>query len=73
MSRVMVKNAAKTVLVTSSHKFNSDALSIVCPISDIYMVVTDVGISAPCRDELNQLGVKLRMVQTTDEEENAER
>lgn len=73
VSRVMVKNAAKTVLVTSSHKFNSDALSIVCPISDIYMVVTDEGISAPCRDELNQLGVKLRMVQTTDEEENAER
>ena len=63
----------KTVLVTSSHKFNSDALSIVCPISDIYMVVTDEGISAPCRDELNQLGVKLRMVQTADEEESAER
>lgn len=70
LSRIMVQNAAKTVLVTSSHKFNSNALSIICPVRDIYMIVTDEGVSVPCREELKHLGVMLRMVQSTDVEEN---
>lgn len=68
LSRVMVQNADKTVLVTSSHKFNSNALSIICPISDIYMVITDEGVSDSCRDELKRLGVKLQMAQNADAE-----
>ena len=60
--RVMVQNAARSVLVAGSRKFESDALSIVCPINAVSMVITDEGVPSQFRQELTQLGVELKTV-----------
>lgn len=63
--RVMVQNAARSVLVAGSRKFESDALSIVCPINAVSMVITDEGVPSQVRQELTQLGVELKTVRVS--------
>lgn len=64
--RIMVQNAAQSILVSGSHKFGSNALSIVCPLSGLSTVITDAGVTPKYREGFQKAGVALQMVQSAE-------
>ncbi len=66
MGSISVKNSAKTILVTRSRTFGTDALNKVCDLSDIYAIVTDDNLTQEYREEMDKAGVKMYYAETQD-------
>ena len=62
--QIMMRNSAQSILVCGSHKFGINALSVVCPLSSLDMIITDDGLSIEDRDSIRNLGVDLRLTET---------
>lgn len=62
LNRTMVHNSSQTILVCSSSKFHTNALSIVCPLSDIDILITDEHLPETDRKKIRQLGIDLHLV-----------
>lgn len=73
LHRTIVRNSSRTILVCSSSKFRNNALSIVCPLTDIDVLVTDENLSDVDREKIRQLGIELYLapVHTPGDEEEA--
>lgn len=70
IDRLMVQQASRAIMVCASHKFGNTALSVVCPLSDLDMIITDDGISPRHCEALRRQGVELRTVPVDGEGEN---
>lgn len=62
IDRLMVQKSSCAVLVCASHKFETNTLSVVCPLSELDMIITDEGLPVRQRDSLRRQGVELRVV-----------
>ena len=61
---LMVKNAKQAILVSTSRKFGSNALSVTCELSDLNVIVSDEGLSPEYQDAIAQQGVTLMLAST---------
>lgn len=71
VNRLMVKNAAQSILLCSADKLRSNAFSIVCPLSEVDMMITDNSLSEQDADAIRGFGVDLRIVEVEDNDGRA--
>ena len=60
--RQMLRNATQSIVVCSSYKFRSNGLSVICPLRDVDIVITDDGIRPEDRQAAEALGVTVQTV-----------
>lgn len=59
VKRAMKAMASRTMLVADSSKFGRSATAVVCPLSELDVVVTDGAVPAPTVEELRGCGVEV--------------
>lgn len=62
VNRLMVKNAAQSILLCSSDKLRSNAFSIVCPLSEVDVMISDDSLPAQDAQAIRDFGVDLHIV-----------
>ena len=62
VNRLMVKNAAQSILLCSADKLRSNAFSIVCPLSEVDVMISDNSLSAQDARAIRNFGVDLHIV-----------
>lgn len=62
LGRVAVENADKTIIVCSSKNIGRTIFHTVCPVSAVDVIITDDGISAEQKEELEACGVEVLAV-----------
>ena len=65
---LIVKNSAKSFLAAKSRKFGLNALNKVCPLSDLYAVITDDRLPQEQREEMEKAGVRMFYAEMFDKE-----
>lgn len=70
VNRLMVKNAAQSILLCTSDKLRSDAFSIVCPLSELDTVIIDDSLQPQDADAIRSFGVNLRLVKVDEDDCN---
>lgn len=63
MKRAAMKVSKKTYFLADSSKFDGSYLSVICPATDVDMIITDKGISQTNIDLANKLGVNLKIAE----------
>jgi len=59
LNRIMIKIAKQVIVVTDSSKFNKRSFAFIAPISAVDIVITDEGVSAEDRKNLENSGIKV--------------
>ena len=60
--RAMIRQAKKTIVVADSSKLGAVAPALVCPISDVHILITDTGVSEKTMAAFAERGVEVRRV-----------
>ena len=60
--RAMVRQAKKTIVVTDSSKLGAVTPALVCPVSDIHMLITDTRASDKAVALFAERGIEVRRV-----------
>ena len=61
VNRLMVKNATKSILLCSGDKLRSNAFSIVCPLSEIDVMISDESLDAQDAEAIRGFGIDLHI------------
>lgn len=62
LGRLAIQQAKQSILLCGSYKFDSDAMCVTCPLSDIDVLITDDGLSEENRVGISKLGISLHLV-----------
>lgn len=69
VNRLMVKNAAQSILLCTGDKLRSNAFSIVCPLSEIDTMITDDTMDPQDADAIRSFGVDIHVVTVDDRDD----
>lgn len=61
VKKAMIKSSSKPIIVADSSKFENVCFSVICPITDVYSVITSGDISPEVIEGYNNQGVKIEI------------
>jgi DeoR/GlpR family transcriptional regulator of sugar metabolism len=62
VKRAMIRSARRVILLTDSSKWGKSGFMKVAPVTDIDSIITDTGLPAEIQEELERVGVEVRLV-----------
>ena len=60
--RKMLKQAKKVIIVTDSSKFGKVSPALICPLSEVHMLITDTGATEESLQPYRQRGIEVQRV-----------